>query len=183
MPKLPHWFALGVASVLIGATSAAPVDIKLVNPSFEEPANGARAPGWFPSQHTGPVRNYEWAVDTETAIDGKASYRIKRLSPQVFGMINQGIVVSEHAGKTLEFSASMKADGVGPEGWLLAVNVESRNAILEQVRSTPVTGKADWKRSVVRFKLPAEAFELKLGVMLLDEGTGWVDDIKLRVVD
>ncbi len=183
MLKWTEWFALCAATIFIGATCAAPVDIKLVNPSFEEPANGARAPGWSPSQHTGPVRNYEWAVDTETATDGKSSYRIKRVSPQVFGLINQGVIVAEHAGKTLEFSAAMKADGVGPEGWLLAVNVESRNAILEQVRSAPVTGKVGWKRSVVRFKLPVDAYELKLGIMLLDEGTGWVDDVKLRVVD
>ena len=176
-------FALGAASLLISAATAVPIEIKLVNPSFEEPANGARAPGWFPSQHTGPVRNYEWAVDATDASEGKASYRIKRLSPQVFGMITQGVTVAEHAGKTLEFSAAMKSDEVGPDGWLLTVNIENRNAILEQVRSTPVTGKQDWKRSVVRFKLPADTYELKLGVMLLDSGTGWVDDVKLRVVD
>lgn len=184
MPKVIGRLALYAMFVLAGAAAeAAPTDIKLVNPSFEAPANGARAPGWTPSQHTGPDRNYEWAVDSETATDGKASYRIKRLSPQVFGMINQGVIVAEHAGKTLEFSAEMKGQDIGPDGWVLVVNVENRNAILEQVRSTPVTGKQDWKRSVVRFKLPADAYELKLGVMLLDSGTGWVDDVKLRVVD
>ena len=184
MRKAIARFALCATSCLVGMTvEAAPTEIKLVNPSFEEPANGVRAPGWIPSQHTGAERNYEWAVDSETATDGKASYRIKRLSPQAFGMINQGVIVAEHAGKTLEFSAAMKTDGVGPEGWLLVVNVENRNAILEQVRGAPVTGKQDWKRFVVRFKLPADAYELKLGVMLLDTGTGWVDDVKLRVVD
>ncbi len=184
MPKVIGRLALYAMFVLAGAAAeAAPTDIKLVNPSFEAPANGARAPGWTPSQHTGPDRNYEWAVDSETATDGKASYRIKRMSPQVFGMINQGVIVAEHAGKTLEFSAAMKGQDIGPDGWVLVVNVENRNAILEQVRSTPVTGKQDWKRSVVRFKLPADAYELKLGVMLLDSGTGWVDDVKLRVVD
>ena len=184
MPRLMKRFALCALSLIsIATVEAAPIDIKLVNPSFEEPANGIRAPGWSPSQHTGPERNYEWAVDSLTAADGKASYRIKRLSPQSFGLINQGVIVAEHAGKTLEFSAAMKADGVGPEGWLLTVNIENRNAILEQVRSAPVTGKQDWKRSIVRFKLPADAYELKLGVMLLDSGTGWVDDVKLLVVD
>lgn len=184
MPRVIGRLALCAIFVLAGATAeAAPTDIKLINPSFEAPANGARAPGWIPSQHTGPDRNYEWAVDSETATDGKASYRIKRLSPQVFGMINQGVIVAEHAGKTLEFSAEMKGQDIGPDGWVLVVNVENRNAILEQVRSTPVTGKQDWKRSIVRFKLPADAYELKLGVMLLDSGTGWVDDVKLRVVD
>ena len=68
-------FALGAASLLVSAATAVPIEIKLVNPSFEEPANGARAPGWFPSQHTGPVRNYEWAVDATDASEGKASYR------------------------------------------------------------------------------------------------------------
>ena len=183
MPESIKRFVFFLVSLLTGVATAAPVDITLVNPSFEAPATGARALGWIPTQHIGPVRDFEWAVDTETASDGKASYRIKRLTPQVFGMIKQVVVVAEHAGKTLEFSAAMRTDDVGPEGWLLTVNIESRNAILEQVRSTPVTGKAGWKRSVLRFKLPPEAHELKLGVMLLDEGTGWVDDVKLRVVD
>ena len=176
---------LGLAGLAGAASSAVATDIKLVNASFEEPANGARAPGWFGTQHYGPnrERDYEWAVDTDTAAHGKASYRIRRKSPQVFGMIAQGVVVEAHAGKTLEVSAMMKTDDVGPAGWLLVVNVENRNAVLEQVRSVPATGRHDFKLYSVRFKLPADAFELKLGVMLLDAGTGWVDDVKLRVVD
>ena len=187
--------ALAVAGAMgaVGATSAtaatdlaaplAATDIKLVNASFEEPANGSRTPGWFGTQHYGATRDYEWAVVTDAASDGKASYRIKRLRPQVFGMINQGAVVEEYKGKTLEYSAMMKTDDVGPEGWLLVVNIESRNALVEQLRSVPATGKHDFKRYSVRFKLPADAYELKLGVMLLDAGTGWVDDVKLRVLD
>ncbi len=185
---MPKFSAAHFAVVVLGLScvslpSLAATDIKLVNPSFEEPANGARAPGWFSTQHYGATRDYEWAVDTEAASDGKASYRIKRLRPQAFGMINQGVVVEAHAGKTLELSAMMKTDDVGPEGWLLVVNVENRNAVLEQVRSLPATGKHDFKRYSLRFRLPADAYELKIGVMLLDAGTGWVDDLKLRVVD
>ncbi len=158
-------------------------DIALVNPGFEAPASGPKAPGWVPTQHWGPQKNYEWSVDTTSASEGKASYRIKRLSPQAFGMIQQQTAVQSFAGKTLEFSAMLKTEEVGPEGWLLVANIESRNAILEQVRSAPVTGKQDWKRHTVRIKLPADAFELKLGIMLLDAGTGWVDDVKLRLVE
>lgn len=169
----------------VGASTPtlAATDITLINPSFEEPAVGPRAPGWSPSQHYGATRNYEWSVDHDVASEGKASFRIRRLSPQAFGLINQVVVVASHAGKTLEFSAMMKTDEVGPEGWLLVVNIENRNTILEQVRSVAVTGKQDFKRHSVRFKLPADAYELKVGVMLLDAGTGWVDDVKLRVVD
>ena len=175
--------AAGPAGATDSATPMVATDIKLVNASFEEPANGSRTPGWFGTQHYGATRDYEWAVVTDAASDGKASYRIKRLRPQVFGMINQGVAVEEYKGKTLEYSAMMKTDDVGPEGWLLVVNIESRNALLEQVRSVPATGKHDFKRYSVRFKLPADAYELKLGVMLLDAGTGWVDDVKLRVLD
>ena len=171
------------ATALTTPTPAIATDIKLVNASFEEPASGPRTPGWSATQHYGPTRDFEWAVDTDIASDGKASYRIKRLRPQVFGMIAQGAVVESHKGKTLEYSAMMKTEDVGPEGWLLVVNIENRNALLEQVRSVPATGKHDFKRYSVRFKLPADAYELKLGVMLLDAGTGWVDDVKLRVVD
>ena len=176
---------LALGGACVSLPSLAATEIKLVNPSFEEPANGARAPGWFGTQHYGPnrERDYEWAVDTDVATDGKASYRIRRKSPQVFGMITQGVVVQAHAGKTLELSAMMRTDEVGPQGWVLVVNVENRNALLEQVRGEPATGKHDFKRYSVRFKLPTDAYELKIGVMLLDAGTGWVDDVALRVLD
>jgi hypothetical protein len=183
MPKFFLTAAL-CAAMSAAAQSVIATEIKLVNPSFEEPANGARAPGWSASQHYGATRDYQWSVDeTTVASDGKASYQIKRLNPQAFGMINQAVLVAAHAGKTLEFSAMLKTDAVGPEGWLLTVNIENRNTILEQVRSEPATGTQSWKRHNLRFKLPADVYELKLGVMLLDAGTGWVDDIKLRVVD
>ena len=172
------WAALSVASL-----SAAATEIKLANPSFEEPANGPRTPGWNATQHYGATRDYEWSVDTSTATEGKASYRIKRLNPQAFGMINQGVNVLAHAGKTLEFSGMLKTEAVGPEGWVLVVNIENRNTILEQVRSDLATGTHGFKRYNLRFKLPADVFELKIGIMLLDAGTGWVDDVKLRVVD
>jgi hypothetical protein len=175
-------FALACVAVAAQTSTEAPVEIKLLNASFEEPASGPRAPGWVPSQHWGPTRNYEWSVDTSSATDGKASYKIKRTSPQAFGMIKQGINVQQYAGKTLEFSAMLKTEAVGPEGWLLVVDVENRNATLEHLRSEPVTGNKGWKRHSVRFKLPPDAFELKLGIMLLDEGTGWVDDTRLRIV-
>ena len=184
MPKRLLW---SVAALLCLPCVAAPADstsdIPLVNPGFEATATGPRAPGWNPTQHYGPTRNFEWAVDTSTASEGKASYRIRRLSPQVFGMINQAVSVLPYAGKTVEFSAMLKTDEVGPEGWLLVVNVENRNAVLEQLRSDPATGTQKFKRHSVRVKLPADAFEVKVGVMLLDAGTGWVDDVKLRVVE
>lgn len=174
--------AVALASATVGFACGA-TDIALVNPGFEAPASGPKAPGWVPTQHYGKERNFEWSVDTTSASEGKSSYRIKRLSEQVFGMIQQSVRVDTFAGKTVEFSAMLKAEEVGPEGWLLVANIENRNTILEQVRSDPVTGKQNWKRSTLRIKLPADAFELKLGIMLLDAGTGWVDDVKLRVVD
>lgn len=185
MLKVSATCAAALVLALVSLPSVAATDIKLVNPSFEEPANGARAPGWFATQHYGPnrERDYEWVIDTDIAAEGKASYRIRRKNPQVFGMIGQGVVVEAHAGKALELSAMMKTDAVGPEGWMLVVNIENRNAVLQQVRSEPATGTRDFKLHTIRFKLPADAFELKIGVMLLDAGTGWVDDVKLRVLD
>ncbi len=185
MPKVSAACATALVLALVSLPTVAATDIQLVNPSFEEPANGPRAPGWFATQHYGPnrERDYEWAVDTAVAAEGKASYRIRRKNPQAFGMIGQGVVIEAHAGKSLELSAMMKTDEVGPEGWVLVVNIENRNAVLQQVRSDPATGTRDFKRHTVRFKLPADAFELKIGVMLLDAGTGWVDDIKLRMLD
>ena len=62
-----------VALCCAASSALAATEIKLVNAGFEEPANGARAPGWFGTQHYGATRDYEWAVDTTTASEGKGN--------------------------------------------------------------------------------------------------------------
>jgi hypothetical protein len=49
--------------------------------------------------------------------------------------------------------------------------------------ATPLTGTTDWRAVRVRVKVPDGTHKISVGAMLLDGGTGWLDDVKLNVVE
>jgi hypothetical protein len=172
-------------AVLLGAcgNGAAPganaadsgVAVPVVNGGFEEPADGISIPGWVVAQLAGR-RAYEMGVVKDAAAQGQASFRMHRLSPQIYGAITQSVAVAAFAGKTVELSARVKQDGVGPEGWMLVLDSAAGRA------SAVATGTADWHELRVRATLPADAKTISIGAILLDAGTGWLDDVQLHVV-
>jgi hypothetical protein len=140
---------------------------------FEQPgALPYQIPGWTLSQHAG-VKAYEMDVDTASAADGHASFRIHRTQPQVYGTISQTIDVSALAGKKVELRARVKVADVGKEGWMLFIDSSGSR------ESTTVSGSADWREVTVSMTLPAGAKTASIGAMLLDGGTAWLDDVRL----
>jgi hypothetical protein len=175
---LSNGFGIAVASNG-AADSAQIIDLEVKNPGFE--ASAVEPTGWSMRRHVG-VSAYEKSVDDEVFSEGKHSFRIERLQEQVYGLIKQFVPLQGHDGDTLVYSAQLRAADVGRSGWMLSVNFLSRGgAILKQVRSKPVTGTRDWALAEVRHKIPAGTAKIGLAVMLLADGTGWVDDIRLRV--
>ena len=67
---------------------------------------------------------------------------------------------------------------VGPLGWVLYIDVPGGRET-----AVPLTGTTDWRAVRVRVKVPAEAHKVSIGAMLLDGGTGWLDAVKLNVVE
>ena len=48
--------------------------------------------------------------------------------------------------------------------------------------AAPLTGTTDWQRRARSREVPAGTHQVSIGAMLLDGGTGWLDDVKLNVV-
>ncbi|HEX3122250.1 MAG TPA: hypothetical protein VHQ21_03035 [Rhodanobacteraceae bacterium] len=167
----------------VGSTSAggaAPrviASIAVANAGFEEPGAPNRIPGWTLSQHAG-VAAYEMTEDATAPFAGRASFRMRRTERQVFGLLFQEIPIDPYAGKTLELSAMARTADVGPLGWALYVDVPGGREM-----AAPLTGTTDWHAVRVRVKVPADAHQVSIGAMLLDAGTGWLDDVKLNVVE
>jgi hypothetical protein len=154
-----------------------PNTIAVANPGFEDAGAAADSvPGWTLSQHAG-VRAYEMTLDQAAPYAGKASFRMKRTAPQIYGSITQEIAVGKYAGKTLELSAMARTEGVGPEGWVLVADLPGER------KTAAMTGTAGWRALRVRIEVPVGVQKLSIGAMLLDAGTGWLDDVKLRVVE
>ena len=121
-------------------------------------------------------------VERVGALSGTGVLRVTRIRPQVYAFVFQEVQIpAEHFGKTLVFSASLKADGVGPEGWMLLVNTNSLAGGFNQARSIPVVGSTGWQKIVLRTPIPPGTKSVSAGFMLLDAGTGWADDATLSV--
>ncbi|HSE12255.1 MAG TPA: hypothetical protein VLB69_06450 [Rudaea sp.] len=180
-------FSAGVAALFLAACSSpdagsrVPVrsvaDIPVANAGFEEPGTPDRIPGWILSQHAGP-QAYEMTQDATAPFAGHASFRMRRTRNQVYGLLYQEIAIDAFAGKTVELSAMARTADVGPHGWLIYIDMPGRRET-----SDALTGTTDWRAVHVRAKLPPDAHRISIGVLLLDAGTGWLDDVHLKVVE
>lgn len=162
-----------------------PGQIPLINAGFEEAGGADNIPGWHTAQHAGE-KSYEMTVDAKGAAKGKQSFRLTQVHEQFFGMIGQTVpATSDMAGKIVELSAMMKTSKVGPRGWGLFLNVhDALDAVTATYESTPIIGDNGWTRVTVRGVIPPRPLRLEVGIQLGDDGnggTGWADDVQLRV--
>jgi hypothetical protein len=155
--------------------------LKIDNPGFE--ASGVKPVGWIMLQHAGAAA-YETAIDDKVFKEGKHSFSMKRKKKQVFGLLRQIVELpKDRKGKKLRFSAMLRTEKVGKGGWGLVVNFLATpdGRIISQARSKPVRGDTGWTRVEIVEPIPQGTGKLSIGVMLLDEGKGWIDDVKLSV--
>ncbi|HET9031975.1 MAG TPA: hypothetical protein VFN25_03620 [Dokdonella sp.] len=174
-------FALLVASLLI-AGSVSATEIPLKNADFEQPIAGKRIPGWARIQHAG-LGAYEVTTDTKNAAHGKSSISMRRTAEQVYGLIMQRVESKDLGGKQVEMTAMLKTAKVGKEGWVMVMTFKNYSNILDQVLAAPMVGNTDWKEVVLKSVAPPTTNMVEVGFMLMDEGTGWADHVRLRSID
>jgi hypothetical protein len=148
----------------------------VVNGDFEQVADDGSIPGWVTQQHAGPP-SYEMAIDAQGAYAGHGSFRMTRTQEQVYGTLSQEVAVAGAAGETIELSAMLKTKDVGPEGWKLMLSGDRVREF-----SPALSGTSDWHRVSVRVQLPVAVNSLTVAVTLLDQGSGWMDDVQLRAI-
>lgn len=151
----------------------------VVNGDFEQAGVGDEIPGWTTMQHAGPSA-FTIRVDANGAYAGNGSLHVTRTRPNVYGSLTQTLDAKAFAGKTVEFSAMLKTQGVGPKGWLLTINAGLPGTIRT---STELSGTTDWQRVSVQVKVPPSARLLTIGATLRDGGDAWMDDVSLKTLD
>jgi hypothetical protein len=176
-------FLVAAAALLMCAcghqSSSGGSPLALVNGDFEQPAVDGNVPGWVFAHHAG-VQAYALTLDTDSPAQGKASAKMTRTQPQVYGSITQVLPLKGYSGKTVRATAKMKSDGVGEKGWKLFLSARGQH---ENVYSEAMTGTTPWKEVTVEVKITPEVDQLTVGAILLDGGTGWVDDVRVYIVD
>jgi len=171
---------LVVGPLLLGGCGSRSNEIPLVNAGFEQTGDAQDpVPGWRLNQHAGSPA-YEMTIDPTTAASGHASFRMHRLAPQFYGSIAQPAAVpKKHHGKVL-LTAQMKTQDVGRKGWVLALTIVGPDGN-QQIRAQPLSGTHGFAEVSVSAKLPDNAQAIEVSVLLLDEGTGWLDDVRVRI--
>jgi len=158
------------------ATQGSDRTIAVVNGDFEQVASDGTIAGWKMMQHVGPP-SYEMVIDADGAHAGHGAFRITRTHEQVYGSLVQDFDFAESLSGEVELSAMMKTKGVGPEGWKLMLVIADT-----PVYAPALTGDSEWQHVSVKATLPANTRSLRIGAILLDAGTGWLDDVQLRVI-
>lgn len=167
-------------SVAVCLSAAAAEPIALVNASFE--ASTDKPTGWTYSHHAG-INAYRVTIDASARATGEQSLRMERVAHQVYGLVEQRVrlpaTLTEP--RRLRYAAQLRTEDVGPLGWMLVINfLSERRAILEQVRSTPMTGTNPWREAEIDHPAPAGTRMLALGVLMLDGGVAWIDDVRVQ---
>jgi hypothetical protein len=165
----------------VGGCHSSTGEIPLVNAGFEEAGDAQNpVPGWRLNQHAGAPA-YDMSIDTATAASGHASFRMRRLTPQFYGSIAQQAAVPKGlGGKSAVLTARMKTQDVGRKGWVLVMTIVAGDGN-HQVRAEPLSGTREFAEVSLRTKLPDDVQAIEVSALLLDDGTAWLDDVRLRV--
>jgi hypothetical protein len=182
-PLMIHRTVLLLGLAAAGAAQAK--DIKLQNPSFEEPATVHDVvSGWRALQHSGEDA-YEFTTVGDIFAKGKRSFRLTRIKEQHYGALDQSLPAAPMAGRKIEYRFQVRARDVGPGGFCPYVNLTSSTGdVLEQIRGDLIVGTVDkWKTVSLTLTVPTDVQNVVIGMLLLDEGTVWADDVSLRTLD
>ena len=180
--RLSLWLLLCLAALALCACTHGSHEIALDNPGFETTDGAVQnaVPGWRLAQHAGAPA-YEMSIDMQAAASGHASFRMHRLTPQRYGSIAQQVAVPDSArGKPVTLSARMKTQNVGRKGWVLVLTIIADGGN-NQVRGAPLTGTQNFNEVKVEATLPPDATAIEVSALLLDDGTGWLDDVRVRI--
>lgn len=180
---------LALALVAVDAPDAAAAAVPLVNPGFEStrPGIGGHPEGWTAIQHAGD-ESYDFALDSGHKHSGTQSVRIKRIGPEPYGTIMQVVDATALAGRTVRLSAWVRTDGIpasgrGGAGLVLTAMRGSSIIAHEFMKKSRLRGTGDWKRVSIELALPARTTRLEAGATLEGDGTVWIDDFELEVVE
>jgi hypothetical protein len=161
--------------------------LPLKNGDFQQRMIDGSLPGWRLEQHAGDPA-YEMKVVSDEMEPSNSFFCIRQTKTEAYGLIGQEVSsASFPPGKEIELLARMKTKAVGPDGWLLTLDMIGRihrslpASILKQVRSSPLSGDRDWQTVSVRTVIPDGTTLIGVSAMLLDAGTGCIDDVRVRL--
>lgn len=164
---------------------AGAIAVPLYNPTFNADAKG-NFPGWLAQEHM-RGNSYTFVADTANAHSAPTSARIRRHGDEFFGLLSQLIRVQPTwIGKKARLSGYLRTEGATGTGGALVVQAQGSGGspiTHDHMDERRVTGTKSWQRYSVEVAIPQGSYWLQTGAMLQDDGTLWVDDLSLMVLE
>ncbi len=159
-----------------------------LNLDFEASADAPGIPeGWG----IGGGEGYELALDTEVAKTGRRSGRLRytgntKASSRGFGSVRQCIDAGKYRSQRVRYRGYLRTEKVVTGRAALWMRIEGTDdgvIAFDNMRDRRVHGTTEWKRYEVVLDVPAKAATMCFGMLLKGDGSAWVDDLKLKIVD
>lgn len=127
--------------------------------------------------------DFQFAVDTSTAVDGAQSLRIASLSANTtqYGYGYESLTAGPAIGKTFGVSGYIRTQAVNGHAYLWADVYDAHDNWLAGSGSPSIAGTTGWQRYDVYMNVPAGASVLYFGVQLAGTGTAWFDNLSIDV--
>jgi hypothetical protein len=115
---------------------------------------------------------------------GPAAFLRGNESTNDFGTLMQMFSAAKYEGQRVRFSASIRTEELkqiaglwmrmdGPNGKLLG---------FDNMNDRPIKGKTDWTRYEIVLDAPTGTRNIAIGVLMVDSGFLWMDNVKIEVV-
>jgi carboxyl-terminal processing protease len=151
------------------------------NPGFEE---AATAPSIQPKNWTALGAPGDIRLDDQQKFAGSWSLRIARSGE--FAGAAQMLKAAPYVGRTVFLRANLKGKDVG-EGaagiWLRGDDSHGKPTFFATSYHLEIRGTTGWQSKEIRTVVPAETERLVFGPAMAADGTLWVDEFQIGVVD
>ena len=181
-----HRIPLLLALLLLAAVCAGAANPTPLNLDFENGSPGEVPPGWFsPTVKLG----YTAALSTETPRQGKQCVRLSGAprpaepGKPAFGNVMQQIDAVPYRGKRVRLRGAVRVEGAAAAALWMRVDRPARQpGFFENMHDRPIRS-AEWGYYEITGDVENDAETLNIGMMLQREGTAWLDDVSLEIVD
>jgi len=151
----------------------------------DSPLASAETPeGWFLAGND--PKSYAVDVDRRVGHEGNSSGRLASTKKSSgFGTMMQSFDAREYADKRLRFSGWVKSNRVTSWAglWMRVDGFNSKVLSFDNMGDRPIKGTKDWTQYAVVLDVPKDAESISCGILMDGEGTVWIDEIALEVVD
>ena len=142
--------------------------------------------GWLAGTIEGASEDYVVGVDQLHIHSGTTSayIRAKTQNPQGFGALSQRFLAESFREKRLRLSGYLRVQSVEEWAglWMRIDGAEGEMLGFDNMNKRPVRGTSEWIRREVVLDVPANAYAIAIGALLVGPGQIWIDDFALEIV-